>query len=97
MWMPDDRYGPSRDVVTRSIAGETILVPIAGGAGDLESIYALNELAGFIWILRDGKRPIRDIVQAIVEDYEVEPGEAGRDVLNFVRALEDLGLVERAV
>lgn len=95
--MSDECYGPSRDVVARSIAGETILVPIAGGTGDLESIYALSELAGFIWILLDGKRPVKDVVQAIVDDYEVDRGEAEQDVINFVRALEDLGLVERAV
>lgn len=95
--MSDERYRPSRNVVTRSIGGETILVPIAGRTGDLESIYGLNELGERIWSLLDGKRPIREVVQAIVEEYEVDPGEAEGDVRNFVQALEDLGLVDRAV
>jgi hypothetical protein len=95
--MSDEYYGPSRNVVTRSIGGETIMVPIAGGAGDLESIYGVNELGERIWCLLGGKKSIKEVVQAIMDEYEVDPDEAEKDVRDFVRALENFGLVERAV
>lgn len=87
----------SAQVITRSIGGETIIVPIRGGAGDLESIYGLNEPAGLIWSLLDGKRPLKDVVQAVLDEYEVDPGGAERDVVSFLGSLEELGLVERVV
>ena len=43
------RYVRSDSVVSRVIAGETLIVPIRRGVGDLASIYSLNEIATAIW------------------------------------------------
>lgn len=43
------RYRRSEDFIARTIAGETVLVPIRQRLGDLESIYTMNEVATFIW------------------------------------------------
>ena len=32
------------EIVTRNIAGETIIVPVKGRVGDMDSIYTLNEV-----------------------------------------------------
>ena len=40
------------------IAGETIVVPIRGQVGDLESIYNLNEVGSVIWEMTDGQTPV---------------------------------------
>ena len=42
---------PRNGLVTRSIAGETIIVPICGRLGDLDSIFTLNEVGSHIWRL----------------------------------------------
>jgi hypothetical protein len=46
------------DFVTREVAGETIIVPIRGNVGDLNSIYTLNEVGTKIWELIDGKNSV---------------------------------------
>ena len=38
-------YVRASSVVSRVIAGETLIVPVRGGVGDLASIYSLNEVA----------------------------------------------------
>jgi hypothetical protein len=56
--------------------------------------YHLDEVGSFIWNLCDGRHTVRQISDALVEEYEVEPGEAARDCLEFIQELVDQGLLE---
>jgi hypothetical protein len=51
-------YAKDADLVTRDVAGETIVVPIKNKVGDLNSIFTLNEIGTVIWGLIDGKRRV---------------------------------------
>jgi hypothetical protein len=53
----------------------------------------LNEVAGYIWSLLDGKRTVADIAALIAARYEVSPEEAERDVSAFLSEMERLGAV----
>lgn len=88
------RYRKASSIVTREIAGETILVPIRQNVGDLESIYTLNETASRIWALIDGRRSLGDIRDALVARFEVEQAEAEQDLLEFVGQLQAAGALE---
>jgi hypothetical protein len=82
-----------KDLVTRCVAGETIIVPIRGNVGDLNSIYTLNEVGTKIWELIDGKGSVEQIVEAICDAYEVTPEEAEKDAFEFLVGLEEAGLI----
>lgn len=84
------------DFVTREVAGETIVVPIRAGVGDLDSIYTLNDVGATIWKLIDGTRTADDIALAVVEAFEVEPEQARRDVEEFLASLTEAGMIGRA-
>lgn len=86
----------NRQFVTRQIAGETLIVPIAGGVGDLDAIYTLNEIGSRVWQLIDEPTAIARIVSAICEEYDVAPDQARRDVFEFLTELEQAGLVREA-
>jgi hypothetical protein len=79
--------------VTRSIAGETIIVPVRSGVGDLNSIYTLNEVGTTIWRLIDGQASVEQIVEAISGEYEVSAEQAAKDAFEFLEKLEAEGLV----
>jgi len=81
------------DFATRSILGETIIVPIKGGVGDLNSIYILNELGTQIWELIDGKSSINRIIEEICKAYDVGPEESEKDTIEFLSSLECSGLI----
>ena len=83
------------DFATRSILGETIIVPIKGGVGDLNSIYVLNELGTRIWERIDGKSSINRIIGEICKGYDVGPEEAEKDAMEFLDSLEASGLIHR--
>lgn len=93
MHAADRRFTKDSELVTRRIAGETIIVPVRSHVGDLESIYSLNETASFLWELIDGRRTVRQLADALVEQYDVSPDQAMADVAELAESLEPAGLV----
>ncbi len=62
-------YVRSDSVVSRVIAGETLIIPVRKGVGDLASIYSLNQVASSIWRAIAGPRSKEEIVQVIDREF----------------------------
>ena len=86
----DTVYKKSDSIVSRKIADEFILVPIRQNVGDLESISTLNEVAARIWELIDGKMKVREIKDKIVEEFEVTPQQAEKDLVEYIKQLKEI-------
>ncbi len=86
-------YKKSDSIVSRKIADEFILVPIRQNVGDLESIYTLNESAARIWELIDGEISVGEIREKIVDEFEVTPEEAEKDLMEHLQQLEGIKAV----
>lgn len=86
-------YRKSDSVVFRRIGEECILVPIRQGVGDLDSIYTLNETGARIWELLDGKMRVKKIKETLVEEYDILPEEAEKDLMEHLLELEAIRLV----
>ncbi len=86
----DKVYKKSDSIVSRKIADEFILVPIRQNVGDLESISTLNEVAARIWELIDGKKKVREIKDKIVEEFEVSPQQAEKDLIEYLKQLKEI-------
>lgn len=86
----------SREFVTRQIAEETLVVPVAGGVGDLDAIYTLNEVAARIWKMVETPASVDRIVEEISRDFDVSAEQAARDVVEFLDGLESAGLITSA-
>ena len=84
----------SQSVVSRLVAGETLIVPIRGRVGDLASIYSFNGTGSLIWQMLDSPRAIGEVVDAVAQQFEVEPARAEQDVKGFVREMIAVCLVE---
>jgi len=84
----------SRSVVSRTVAGETLVVPVRGKVGDLASIYSFNGTGSLIWQLLDSPRTLADLIAQVEHEYEVEPDQARTDVLQFLRDMHSVGLLE---
>ena len=89
----DRVYSKSDSVVFRKIGDECILVPIRKGVGDLDSIYTLNPTAARIWELIDGSRSVRVIRETLLEEFEISPEEAEKDLIEHLQQLESINLV----
>ena len=82
-----------KDLVTRDVAGETIVVPVRSNVGDLDSIYTLNEVGTAIWGLIDGRKDVQKIIEKICSEYEISAEEAEQDIFEFIEQLKEIGVV----
>ncbi len=82
------------DMVTRQIAGETIVVPIRRKIEDVDFIFTLNETGTMIWNLLDGRTSIAQIGEAVSAAYDVSGEEALRDAVDFLHSLKAEGLIK---
>jgi hypothetical protein len=85
--------GDERSFVTRQIAGETLIMPVAGRVVDLESIYVLNEVGSRIWQLVGSPTTADRIAEVIAREFDVSAERAAEDVAEFLGALDAQGLI----
>jgi Coenzyme PQQ synthesis protein D (PqqD) len=84
----------SQAVVSRVVAGETLIVPVRAKVGDLASIYSFNGTGSLIWKMLASPRTVSELAAAVLQEYEVDPANVERDVVNFVSEMKAVGLVE---
>ena len=87
----------SEGVVARVIAGETLIVPVRGGVGDLASIYSLNELGSFLWRQLQPAKTCEELVNLVLDEYDVTAEMAEQDVRVFLDKINDAGLIREMV
>jgi hypothetical protein len=80
-------------IVSRTIAGEIVLVPIRKNVGDLESIYTMNDSGARIWELLDGQRNLEQVLQQVLAEFDVDPTQAETDLLELVDHLLEIGAI----
>lgn len=76
--------------VSADVAGEAVILGLRDGV-----YYGVDRVAARIWALLQRPVVIDEIVQTVCREYAVEPDACIADVLSFVEALMDKGLVER--
>jgi hypothetical protein len=86
-------YRRSESVVTREIAGETLLVPITGKLADMENLFCLNETGAFVWNQLDGGTPLETICAGITEAFEVDDDRAWPDLDKLISDLLQAELI----
>jgi Coenzyme PQQ synthesis protein D (PqqD) len=74
----------------RLIAGEAVILSL-----DTKVLRGLNDVGSRVWDLIDGQRTVSDIIDVIVEEFDVPRGQAAGDVEAFARQLLEKGLVAR--
>jgi hypothetical protein len=88
-------YIRSETVVSRTIADETIVVPVRGGVGDLDSVYTFNGSGNTIWRLLEQPRSADEIAQLLQKDFSCEEfPQVLADVNKFLQELLSERLIE---
>ena len=87
------RYVKDPSIVYREIAGEAILVPIRRNVADMESVYTLDSVGADIWELIDGDRTLSDILDLLMDEYDVDAAVLSKDLDEFLGQLEAIGAI----
>jgi hypothetical protein len=90
----DQVYVRSQAMVSRRVAGETLIVPVRGKVGDLASIYSFNQTGSLIWQSMESPKTLRELISAVQREYAVAGEQAERDVKQFLQDTLSAGLVE---
>jgi len=83
----------SSSIVSREVAGETIVVPICRGVGDLDSVYTFNSVGKNLWSLLEQGRTAEELAHWVATHYEVSAEQATADVQSYLAELQQVGLV----
>jgi Coenzyme PQQ synthesis protein D (PqqD) len=87
------RHTRNTAIVSRDVAGETIVVPICRGVGDLDSVYTFNPVGRSLWRLLENGRSVEELANWVATHYEVDAKQAVADVQSYLSELQEVGLV----
>lgn len=82
MALVDQHPVPHPQVASRIVDGEALLV-----LADSGEVTVLNGVGSRVWELVDGSRSVAQIVDSLVEEYEMTRDEVQQDVTSFIREL----------
>ena len=85
----DQVFTVSSDVLFQEVSGETVLLDL-----DSEQYFGLDAVGTRIWSLLKEGRAVREMVETLLAEYEVEPEQLAGDVRELLAALLDAGLIE---
>lgn len=82
-----------KNVILREIAGEYILIPTGALALKFTGVFAVSELGVAIWKLLTQEKTEAQIVQELLNEYDVEKETLEADVKEFLDSLREKELL----
>jgi hypothetical protein len=79
--------------IVRQIAGETVAIPSGSSAHRLSGLIALNDSGKFLFELMQTEQTEDSLIQALLENFEVDPDTAKQDVTDFIAMLQEYDLL----
>jgi ornithine carbamoyltransferase len=78
----------SKDVVAQELDGETVLLDLAS-----ESFFGLDEISTRVWQLLQEEQSRVEVVDTLLQEYEVERDELEKDIAELLDRLDEAGLI----
>ena len=79
----------SKNVFAQEIDDETIILDSV-----TQEYFSINEIGKVIWSLIEEKKNLEEIKAEMLDMYEVPQEQIEKDLLNFIQALEQKGLIK---
>jgi len=79
--------------VLKEVAGNNIVVNV-GGSVDFNGMITLNETGALLWRTLEQNADEKTLVQALLEEYDIDEQTALTDVKRFINKLKDADIVE---
>ena len=88
------RFIRNREVVSRQIEGELVIVPIRRGVGDLNSLYTLNSVGSILWEFMTEEHTLPEMVNRVCDEFEVSAKQATADIQEFLGSMLEEKLIQ---
>ena len=83
-----------KEMILREIAGESILVPGGDAVLDLNGLFVMTETGAFIWSLIPSVDSEAEILNKMLEEYEIDEETARNDITEFLDKLRSFGIID---
>lgn len=83
-----------KNLLKRQIAGDAFLVPVGKEVYDSNGLFFLSDVGEFIWDRLEQANGPEDILNAILEEYDVEESLARKDLDAFLEKLRTLDIID---
>ena len=80
--------------ILREVAGSNIVVPIGNAQVRFNGIMTLNDVGTFIWKLLENGADKQQILQAVLDEYDVDSDRAEHDIAIYLEKLRSKDLIE---
>ena len=84
-------YRRNPDLIGASIDDELVMMSVERG-----QYYGLGGVGPRVWELLEKPHTLDQLVEEILEEFEVERGVCERDMVGFLERMEEFGLIVRA-
>lgn len=81
------------EFIARDIAGELVLVPVGAAAKNYAGLVTCNEVGAFIWKTLENETSMDELVNAILDEFEIDEDTARKDAEEFVEKLKGINAV----
>lgn len=82
-----------KEFVLREIAGDYVIIPVGKTVIEFNGLITVNEVGVSIWDMLQNEVTFDQIVQGILNEYEVEESVAREDIREFLDQLIDGGIL----
>ena len=89
-------YQRNDDYIYRRIVNETILVPIHQDVSEMEGIYAMNDVASYLWDCLENPATRKELTAALLEEYDASPETIAHDLDRLLDDLLNIGALKVA-
>ena len=80
-------------MMLREIAGESILIPVGALALKVHGMVSLSESGRLLWEKLQTECSIQELTDAVLAEYEIDSETAEKDVMEFLKKLEAIGVL----
>lgn len=78
-----------KEFILREIAGDYVIIPTGTTTLEFNGLITVNELGAFIWKELQQEITEDELIQAIVEEYEIDEKTAREDAREFLNILKE--------
>lgn len=80
--------------ILREVAGSFVVVAIGDKIKEFNGIINLNETGAFIWRQLEKEATEQELVEKLLEEYDIDKETAQRDVKEFIHKIQEAGLLK---
>ena len=82
-----------KEFILREIVGEAVLVPIGNSVSRFNGLITVNEMGKFIWENIEVAKDEDELLEKILDEYDVERDVAKKDLDEFLQKLKDIDVL----